>query len=55
MRNGAQFAGIVVGAIGVAVGLRGLFDSGSPAMTALGALGAAAGLVLILRGHYRGR
>lgn len=55
MRNGTQFAGIVIGALGIAVGLRGLYASDSVAMMVLGAFGAAVGLVLIFRGHYRGR
>lgn len=55
MRNGTQFAGMVIGALGVAIGLRGLYDSDSAAMMVLGAFGAVAGLVLIFRGHYQGR
>jgi hypothetical protein len=46
---------MILGAIGVAVGLRGIFHSGSVAMIALGACAAVAGTVLIFRGHYRGR
>lgn len=55
MRNGTQFAGIVLGALGVAVTLRGVFDAGGMAMIVLGAGAAVAGTVLILRGHYQGR
>ena len=55
MRNGTQLVGMIVTALGVAVGLRGVFHSDSVAMTALGACGAVAGVVLIFRGHYRGR
>jgi uncharacterized membrane protein HdeD (DUF308 family) len=45
---------MVVGALGVAVGLRGVFHSGSALMMALGACGAVLGLVLIFRGHQQG-
>ncbi|HEX8223680.1 MAG TPA: hypothetical protein VF605_07685 [Allosphingosinicella sp.] len=55
MRNGTQFAGVALGAAGVAVTLRGIFDAGGATMIALGACAVAAGLVLIFRGHYRGR
>lgn len=55
MRNGTQLAGMALGALGVAVLLRGIFDSGGLAMIVLGACGAVAGTVLIFRGHYQGR
>lgn len=55
MPNRTQLVGMVLAALGVAVGLRGVFESDSLAMAALGAAGAAAGFVLIFRGHYRGR
>lgn len=55
MRNGTQLAGVALGAVGVAVTLRGIFNDGGSAMIALGACAAAAGLALIFRGHYRGR
>lgn len=55
MRNGTQLWGMILAALGIAVGLRGVFHSDSTAMAALGACAAAAGFVLIFRGHYRGR
>jgi hypothetical protein len=55
MRNGTQFAGIAVGALGVAVLLRGVLDAGGTAMIVLGAGAAVAGTMLIFRGHYRQR
>lgn len=55
MRNGTQFAGVALGALGVAVTLRGIFDAGGLAMIVAGVCAAAAGLVLIFRGHYQGR
>jgi hypothetical protein len=55
MRNGTQLAGIVLGAIGVAVTLRAVYHWESLPMIALGLCGAVAGTVLIFRGHYRGR
>jgi hypothetical protein len=53
MRNGTQLAGVALAAAGVAVGLRGVYDSGGPAMMVLGLAAAVAGTVLIFRGHYR--
>lgn len=53
MRNGTQLAGIAVGALGVAVALRGIFHSGGWGMIAAGVIAATAGLTLIFRGHYR--
>lgn len=50
-----QLAGMVVAALGVAVALRGVYDSDSAAMIALGAGAAVVGFGLIFRGHYRGR
>lgn len=55
MRNGTQLVGMIVAALGVAVGLRGVFHSDSAVMMVLGAFGAVAGVVLIFRGHYQGR
>lgn len=55
MRYGTQFAGMLLGALGVAVLLRGLLHSGGAAMIGLGACAAVAGTLLIFRGHYRGR
>jgi hypothetical protein len=55
MRNGTQLAGLVLGALGVAVTLRAIYHWGSMPMTALGLCAAIAGTVLIFRGHYRGR
>jgi hypothetical protein len=55
MRNGTQLSGMILAAIGVAVTLRGIFDSDSAAMAALGAGAAAAGFALIFIGHRRGR
>lgn len=55
MRSRTQLVGMVLAALGVAVGLRGVYDSDSALMMALGACAAAAGFVLIFRGHYRGR
>jgi hypothetical protein len=52
MRNGTQFGGMVLAALGVAVLLRGSFEANSLVMAVLGALGAAAGFALIWRGHY---
>lgn len=46
---------MILAALGVAVTLRGAFESDSAAMVVLGACAAAAGFVLIFRGHYRGR
>ena len=53
MRNGTQFGGMVLAALGIAVLLRGIFEADSFAMAALGAIGAAAGFALIWRGHYK--
>jgi hypothetical protein len=55
MRNGTQFGGIILGAIGVAVTLRGIYHGGGAAMIALGLAGAVAGTMLIFRGHSQGR
>ena len=55
MRYGTQFAGMLLGALGVAVLLRGVYHSGGVAMIALGACAALAGTILIFRGHHRGR
>ena len=55
MRNGTTFLGILLGAAGVVVGMRGAFDSGSVPMAALGVLIFAAGIALVFRGHDRGR
>ena len=55
IRNGTQFAGIALGAIGVAVTLRGIYHGGGALMIVPGACLALAGLVLIFRGHYLAR
>ena len=58
MRNGTQFLGLVIGALGVAVLLRGIYHASGVAMGAMVALGLAGcvgGLVLIFRGHNQGR
>ncbi len=55
MPNRTQLLGMVLAALGVAVGLRGAFESDSAAMMVLGGGAAAAGFALIFRGHYRGR
>jgi hypothetical protein len=55
MRNGTQFAGIALGAIGVAVTLRGVYDGGGALMVVPGVCLALTGLVLIFRGHYLAR
>lgn len=55
MRSRIQLAGMALAALGVAVTLRGVYDSDSTAMIALGAGAAVLGFGLIFRGHYRGR
>lgn len=55
MPNRTQLFGMILAALGVAVTLRAIYHWDSTLMAACGACSAAAGFVLIFRGHYRGR